>query len=241
MIPVGILVGGKGTRLSEETVVKPKPMVEIGGKPILWHIMKIYAHYGFTEFYLALGYKGDMVRDYVKTLSEPWTIHCLETGEETLTAGRVGQIMRATRKMTMITYGDGVANIDLHKLVAHHLEVGCMATVTAVAPPSRFGRIRFDGDHRMIQAFDEKPVNKNAYDGEFINGGFFVVNSNISQAFDLDNDENFEQVYLPLLVKMCQLSGYVHRGFWQCMDTLRDKDLLNELWLTGPKWKVWRD
>lgn len=241
MIPVGILAGGKGTRLSEETTTRPKPMVEIGGKPILWHIMKIYAHYGFTEFYIALGYKGDMIREYVSTLHEPWKVHCLETGEDTLTAGRIYQIMNATRKMTMITYGDGVADINLHKLVAHHLEVGYVATVTAVSPPSRFGRIIFDGDHRTVKAFDEKPVNKNKFDGEFINGGFFVFNSNIVQMGDFANDENFEQIYLPQLSRMNQLSGYIHRGFWQCMDTLRDKELLNEMWKTNPRWKVWHD
>lgn len=241
MIPVGILVGGKGTRLSEETQTRPKPMVEVGGKPILWHIMKLYAQQGFTDFYLALGYKGDMIREYISTLHEPWTVHCLETGTETLTAGRVRQILQATRKMTMVTYGDGVADIDLRKLVAHHLESECMATVTAVCPPSRFGRIRFANDHRTIAAFDEKPINKGNSDGEYINGGFFVLNQNVLRLGDLADDENFEKQYLPQLASMQQLSGYVHRGFWQCMDTLRDKEYLDELWRIGPKWKVWRD
>lgn len=234
--PVAILAGGKGTRLSEETTVRPKPMVEIGGKPILWHIMKIYAAYGYTRFIIALGYKGEMIRDYFMFRSGDWDITFLDTGLETQISGRVRRILQHTGETTMLTYGDGVADINIDKLLVHHREAKTLATVTAVQPPSRFGRIKFLPGSNLVSSFDEKPL-----DEEYINGGFFVLEPEILDLGEYRDDEIFERIYLPKLVQSKQLSGYLHTGFWQCMDTIREKELLNDMWDKGEaKWKIWK-
>lgn len=259
--PVAILAGGFGSRLSEETNLIPKPMVEIGGKPILWHIMKIYSHFGYKEFIIALGYKGNVIKDYflhylysradrmtldipggIRSYSaqeEGWVVHLLDTGEKTQISGRIRRILEYTKETTLLTYGDGLANIDIDQLVRFHKSQGTLATVTAVNPPSRFGRIQFDYGYRLVKSFDEKPVGS---DDEYINGGFFVFEPEILSLGEFKDDEIFERTYLPLLAKEGQLSGFIHNGFWQCMDTLREKQLLNDLWESGKaEWKVWDD
>jgi glucose-1-phosphate cytidylyltransferase len=253
---VGILAGGLGTRLMEETTVKPKPMVEIGGQPILWHIMKIYAAHGFTEFVIALGYKSEFIKDYfinyrnrahnltVRLRSgavevhtgecEDWTIHLLDTGSNTLTGGRVKRIAQFLCKQPfMLTYGDGVADIDLKQLLACHQESGKIATVTAVHPPARFGNIELS--NKLVASFAEKPQTGEGW----INGGFFVLNPSIVDYIESDNTL-FEREPLERLVAEEQLAAYRHPGFWQCMDTVRDVRLLESLWQSDkPPWKVW--
>jgi glucose-1-phosphate cytidylyltransferase len=254
---VVILAGGLGSRLSEETDIKPKPMVEIGDRPILWHIMKFYAHYGFNEFFIALGYKGEMIKrfflDYFSlngsmTLNladgqlrkhsancEDWTVHLMDTGVDTLTGGRLKRLEPHLRDGTfMLTYGDGVGNVDLHQLLQFHLQHKGIATVTAVRPPARFGGMIFEGNR--VVSFDEKPQIGEGW----INGGFFVFEPGI---FDyLAGDQtNLEADTLPRLAMDQQLSAYKHEGFWQCMDTLREKRLLESLWQTEKPWKVWED
>jgi glucose-1-phosphate cytidylyltransferase len=253
---VVILAGGLGTRLAEETEIKPKPMVEIGGKPILWHIMKIYSHYGFNDFYIALGYKGEVIKRYfldyyslngsmsinlkngnIETHNkecEDWNIHLIDTGLNTNTAGRVRRLKPWLENDTfMVTYGDGVANIDINKLVAFHKNHGKIATVSAVRPPARFGGLVLEGD--MVSNFTEKPQ---AGEG-WINGGFLVLEPEIFKY--LENDANgFEVDALERVSQDDQLAGYKHYDFWQCMDTLRDLRLLENLWNSGnPPWKVW--
>jgi len=240
---VVILAGGLGTRLQEETTVKPKPMVEIGGRPILWHIMKIYAAYGFDEFVIALGYKGDVIKDYflnyryrASSLTvrlrtgeitiqdgdcENWTVHLLDTGLDTQT------------EPFMLTYGDGVANVDINRLLAFHQKQGRLATVTAVRPPARFGGLRLNG--ALVSEFKEKPQIGEGW----INGGFFVLQPNIVDYIEEDSTI-FERAPLERVAKEGQLAAYRHDGFWQCMDTLRDVRLLNNLWESGNvPWKVW--
>lgn len=257
--PVAILAGGRGTRLSEETNLIPKPMVEIGGKPILWHIMKIYAHYGFKEFVIALGYKGEIIKDYFlhyeytsashmeidlrkggqyhSECVEDWIIHLLDTGEESQISGRVRRIMELTKTTTMLTYGDGLANIDIQQLLDFHRSQKRFATITAVHPPSRFGRLQLSNDKECVTAFDEKPLND-----EWINGGFMVLEPDILTYGPYRDNENFERMYLPRFAEERELSSYVHKGFWQCMDTIREKQILNSLWETGSApWKVWND
>jgi glucose-1-phosphate cytidylyltransferase len=252
---VVILAGGFGSRLSEETDIKPKPMVEIGDHPILWHIMKIYAHYGFREFIIALGYKGDMIKRYFLDHSsmsgnitvdltsgtierhdecrEDWRVHLVDTGNETQTGGRIKLLEPyLSDKTFMLTYGDGVSNIDLGKLLQFHNAHNCVATVTAVRPPARFGGLVFEND--LVARFEEKPQIGEGW----INGGYFVFDPRI---FDyLDNDQtNLESETLPRLAADHQLLAYRHEGFWQCMDTLREKRLLENLWQNGKPWKVW--
>lgn len=253
-----LLAGGLGTRLSEETTLRPKPMVEIGGKPILWHIMSIYAAYGFNEFVVALGYKADFVKDYflnfyavnndlsidlksgkvtVHDGRQPeWMVHLVDTGNATETGGRIARLRKWIANDTfMLTYGDGVANIDVSKLVAFHKSHGKLATVTAVRPPSRFGGIRFDGD--CVAEFMEKPQTGEGW----INGGFFVLEP---AAIDYITSEDliWERQPLENLARDGQLMAYRHDGFWQPMDTLREKKLLESLWESGEApWKVWRD
>lgn len=254
---VVILAGGLGTRLGEMTEVRPKPMVEIGGRPILWHIMKSYAAYGFNEFVIALGYKGEVIKNYflnyhhynhdlVISLKdghvtvqnghcEDWTIHLLDTGIETQTGGRLKHIADYIGdEPFMFTYGDGVATIDIEKLVRFHQAQGKHATVTAVRPPSRFGGIVFEGD--LVSTFVEKPQIGEGW----VNGGFFVLNPG---AIDYISDANtiWEHEPMERLASDRQLAAYRHEGFWQCMDTLRDVRLLEKLWQeNNAPWKVWK-
>ncbi len=246
---VGILAGGLGTRLSEETVVKPKPMVEIGGKPLLWHIMRSFADYGFTEFVIALGYKGELIKDYFINYrkrtcnltvrlstgdlmvhnghSEDWTIHLLDTGVKTQTGGRVKRISQYIGKEPfLLTYGDGVSNVNMHKLVEFHRSQKKIATITAVRPPARFGDLTFEGE--MVSAFAEKPQTGEGW----INGGFFVLEPEIVNYIDSD-DTSFESTPMERLTRENQLMAYRHNDFWQCMDTLRDVHMLENMWASG--------
>jgi len=253
---VGILAGGLGTRLQEETTVKPKPMVEIGGRPVLWHIMKTYATYGFKEFVVALGYKGEMIKDYFVNYrfrsrsitvdladggvvchngdGEDWVVHLLDTGQDTMTGGRVKKIAEYIGDETfMLTYGDGVSDVDLNSLLAFHRAQGKLATVTAVRPPARFGGISFDGD--LVAHFVEKPQIGEGW----INGGFFVLEPGIARYIQGDRTL-WEKEPMEHLAAQGQLVAYRHGRFWQCMDTLRDVQLLEELWRTDrAPWKVW--
>jgi glucose-1-phosphate cytidylyltransferase len=253
---VVLLAGGLGTRLSEETVVKPKPMVEIGGKPILWHIMKSYSHWGFNDFVICLGYKGYMIKEFFANYlihqsdftidlstntslvhsnkAEPWRITLVDTGDKTLTGGRLLRVKEYLGKETfMLTYGDGVADINIEKLLAFHRGHGRLATVTAVRPPSRFGGMSIDD--AWVTDFIEKPQIGEGW----INGGFFVLEPGVLD--HIRGDETpFEREPLEKLARDGQLAAYKHDGFWQCMDTLRDVTLLNELWDSHkPPWKLW--
>jgi glucose-1-phosphate cytidylyltransferase len=253
---VVILAGGLGTRLSEETEVKPKPMVEVGGRPIIWHIMKIYSHYGFNEFIVCLGYKGYVIKEFFanyflhqsdltidlqangfevhNNYAEPWRVALINTGDKTMTGGRVRRIQSYVGNETfMLTYGDGVANVDINKLLAFHREQGKHATVTAVRPPSRFGGMSIE--ENIVTNFIEKPQIGEGW----INGGFFVFEP---QVFDyIRGDETLlEREPMEKLSAEGQLVAYKHDRFWQCMDTLRDVQLLNDLWIgESPPWKVW--
>lgn len=252
-----ILAGGLGSRLSEETTVKPKPMVEVGGIPILWHILKIYSHFNYKDFVLALGYKGEVIKDYFlnyhlrnndvtvdmkngKTeysshISEDWTVRMMDTGQKTLTGGRLGRLrdVLVHDGTFMLTYGDGVANVDIERLVAFHKRHGKIATITAVRPPARFGAMSFDGD--QVISFYEKPQTGEGW----INGGFFVFEAGIFEYLQ-DDFTILEKEPLENLAKDGQLMAYKHEGFWHPMDTVRDCDYLNEEWRTGrAHWKVW--
>lgn len=257
---VVILAGGLGTRLSEETGIRPKPMVEIGGKPILWHIMKIYSHYGFNEFVICLGYKGYMIKEYFANYflhqadvtidlannkmeihnsdSENWKVTLVETGIDTNTAGRIKKIKKYVDGETfMLTYGDGVADIDIAKLIAFHKKSNKMATLTSIQLPGRFGNLDID-EQGSVKKFQEKPVG----DGVWINGGFFVLNKEIFNYLEGDmNDIQWEKKPLIEIANDGQLSAYSHNGFWKCMDAIRDKIELEELWNSGKaEWKVWK-
>jgi glucose-1-phosphate cytidylyltransferase len=253
---VAILAGGFGSRLSEETEVKPKPMVEIGGRPILWHIMKHYAHYDFNEFFIALGYRGDEIKRYfldyyslngsmTVNLStgnleahhrecENWLVHLVDTGLPTLTGGRVKRLEPSLKDSTfMVTYGDGVSNIDLANLLQFHRAHGRIATVTAVRPPARFGGLVFEGD--TVVNFTEKPQIGEGW----INGGFLVFEPAVFDYLSGD-DSSLEADALERLAADQQLMAYRHEGFWQCMDTKRDMHLLESLWRSdNTPWKVW--
>ncbi|MEI1376521.1 glucose-1-phosphate cytidylyltransferase [Nostoc sp. UHCC 0926] len=253
---VVILAGGLGTRLAEETEIIPKPMVEIGGRPILWHIMKIYAHYGYKDFYIALGYKGDYIKRYFleyynlnssmtinlqdghvnihNNAAEDWILHLMDTGLDTMTAGRIKRLQPWLDNETfMVTYGDGVANLNIKELLEFHKSHKCLATVTAVRPPARFGSLRFHGD--LVDEFLEKPQMGEGW----INGGFLIFEPKIFNYLKGD-DEILEVALLEKLANEGQLAAYRHYDFWQCMDTLRDKYRLKELWdSVNPPWKVW--
>lgn len=255
---VGILAGGLGTRLAEQTDVRPKPMVEVGAKPLLWHLMKIYSAQGFSEFMVALGYRGDVIKDFflgyrnrasdltvdlatgdVEVGGDPhpddWRVHLLETGQATLTGGRVKRLLEASGERMMLTYGDAVANVDLHRLLEFHESHGRLATVTAVRPPARFGELRFEGD--KVIDFEEKPQ---ASEG-WINGGFFVLEAEVARYIEGDHTI-FERDPMERLAAEGQLMAYRHDQFWQCMDTLRDVRLLEDLWQAGdPPWRVWEE
>jgi glucose-1-phosphate cytidylyltransferase len=253
-----ILAGGLGSRLSEETVLRPKPMVEIGGRPILWHIMNIFAAHGITEFVIALGYKGEMIKEYYLNFyalnndvsvdlasgrttihdgKQPnWKVHLVDTGLHTNTGGRLRRLAGwfSEDETFMFTYGDGVADIDLHALLQHHYTHGKLATVTAVRAPARFGRIGFEGP--LIRDFYEKPD-----EGEgWINGGYFVLHRRALEYIGGD-DTAWEREPIERLSQEGQLAGYPHIGFWSCMDTLREKNMLEELWSSGNvPWKIWK-
>jgi glucose-1-phosphate cytidylyltransferase len=253
---VAILAGGLGTRLSEETVIKPKPMVEIGGKPMLWHIMNIYAAYGYKEFVVALGYKGEMIKDYflnyhyrTRSLtvklntgeiiahdgnSEDWTVHLLDTGSETQTGGRIKRLANFIGKeQFMLTYGDGVSNVNIPELLKFHKKQGKMTTLTAVRPSARFGQMVVQ-DGKVLQ-FKEKPQIGEGW----INGGFFVMEPEIVD-YIRDDQTSWEFESLEKLASEGQVAAYQHEAFWQCMDTIRDVSLLEKLWMEGnAPWKIW--
>jgi len=253
---VVILAGGQGTRLTEETEIKPKPMVEIGGHPILWHIMKHYAHHGFKEFFIALGHRGEVIKrfflDYCSLSGsmtvdlskgvvdtqdndcEDWVVHLKNTGQETNTGGRVKRLEPwLTDGTFMVTYGDGVSDIDLSQLLEFHLAHGRLATVTAVRPPARFGGLVFSGDR--VAEFTEKPQIGEGW----INGGFMVLEPGVLDYLKADNS-SLEADALENLAADKQLMAYRHEAFWQCMDTMREVRLLESLWRSGnAPWKVW--
>jgi glucose-1-phosphate cytidylyltransferase len=256
---VAILAGGLGSRISEETEIKPKPMVEIGGRPILWHIMKHYSHHGFNDFVIGLGYKGEVIKRYMVEYaslhsdlsvslrdgrvarngngngSEPedWNIDLIETGQETATGGRIKRLAPHVGDGTfMLTWGDGVSNVDLDALLAFHRAHGKLATLTAVRPPARFGHLELDGDR--IGEFSEKPQIGEGW----INGAFFVLEPGIFDYIDGDPTQ-WEREPLERLARDNQLMAYRHNDFWQCMDTIRDKKLLEALWKNGAPWRTW--
>lgn len=256
---VAILAGGKGTRLAEETEIKPKPMVAIGGQPILWHIMRHYAHYGHKDFYIALGYKGEVIKRYIVDHSSlqgdltvdlqkgrvvnhtlgmsalDWVVHLIETGDDTQTGGRIKRLAPYLGRETfLLTWGDGVSNVDLDKLLHFHRAHGKLATVTAVRPPARYGRLDLEGD--QVVRFSEKPQLSEGW----INGAFFVLEPGVFDYIDADHTQ-WEKEPMERLAAEGQLMAYRHDSFWQCMDTLREKHILEELWQRGnAPWKVWR-
>jgi|SRR3989344_4077953 len=242
-IPVVIFCGGRGSRLKEETEVIPKPLVPIAGRPILWHIMKIYYAQGFRHFILLLGYKGEQIesyaRNHLRRSSERWTITCLDTGLDTQTGGRLKQAQKLiTSPIFMLTYGDGVADVNLRKLLAFHQKEKRTATMTAVHPPVRFGEVVFNGND--VVAFREKPDPKRHRSEHLINGGFFVLDAEIFNHMSSDSQLVFERDVLSRLAKRRHLAALPHRGYWQCMDTIRDKEVLNEAWGSGKApWKLW--
>ena len=222
-----ILAGGLGTRISEETSDKPKPMVEIGGKPMLWHIMSIFAKQGVTEFLIATGYKGNVISDWVGTVSEPWDVRAVETGLSTQTGGRIQQCMQKyPRERFFATYGDGLGNVNLSRLLEYHQSHGKLATVTAVHPPARFGAL--ESDNGLVTHFAEK----NQADSGWINGGYFVLEPEVAKYVNA-NSEPFETGAMPRLVLERNLMSFQHSGFWQPMDTLREKQDLTKLVLNG--------
>jgi glucose-1-phosphate cytidylyltransferase len=251
-----ILAGGFGSRLSEETTARPKPMVEIGGKPMLWHIMKIYAAHGIEEFVICLGYKGYVIKEYFanyylhacdvsfdlakgdmevhRSETEPWRVTLVDTGEETMTGGRLKRVLQYVGGEDFcFTYGDGVASVDITALVAFHRQQGTLATVSAVQPPGRFGALDVDGER--VREFKEKPRG----DGGWTNGGFFVLSPGVDRYIDGDRAV-WEQEPMRALAREGQLACYRHEGFWEAMDTLRDRNHLEQLWNSGEApWRTW--
>lgn len=252
-----ILAGGLGTRLSEETSLRPKPMVEIGGKPILWHIMKIYSHYGINDFIICLGYKGYVIKEYFanyflhmsdvtfdmahnkmevhQKYAEPWRVTLVDTGDETMTGGRLKRVVpHLANEDFCFTYGDGLANVNIEALIKLHQKEGRIATVTATQPPGRFGALEFE-DNKVL-SFKEKPKG----DGSWINGGFFVLSPQVLNYLKGD-DTVWEQEPMKELTQDGKMSVYFHNDFWQPMDTLREKILLEDLWQSGKApWKIWK-
>lgn len=251
-----ILAGGKGTRISEETSVRPKPMVEIGGKPILWHIMKIYSSYGLHDFIICLGYKGYLIKEYFanyflhmsdvtidmsrnkmeihQNSAEPWRVTLVDTGENTMTGGRIKRVRAYLDDEDFCcTYGDGVGDVNIGQLIKFHKSKGTLATLTATKPPGRFGSINMN--QNMVTSFLEKPDG----DGAWINGGFFILSPKVINYIEGD-DTVWEKTPMEKLAREGELSAYLHEGFWQPMDTLRDKNHLEELWSSGKApWKIW--
>ncbi len=252
-----ILAGGLGTRISEETHLKPKPMVEIGGKPIMWHIMKMYSHYGINEFIICLGYKGYVIKEYFANYflhmsdvtfdmkhnrmevhqqnAEPWRVTLVDTGENTMTGGRLKRVAEYVKdeEAFCFTYGDGVADINIKEQIEFHKSHGKKATVTSVLPPGRYGALDMDGDH--VNGFIEKPRG----DGGWINGGFFILSPEVIPLIK-DDTTSWEAGPLEALASEGDLMAFKHKGFWQAMDTLRDKNHLEDLWQKNPPWKVWK-
>ena len=253
-----ILAGGLGTRISEETHIKPKPMIEIGGRPILWHIMKIYSSHGVNDFIICCGYKGYVIKEYFANYflhmsdvtfnmnsnqmevhnkkAEDWRVTLVDTGDDTLTGGRLKRVADYVRDddAFCFTYGDGVADVDVSKQIGFHKQHGKLATVTAVQPPGRFGALLREGT--SVQGFQEKPPG----DGVWINGGFFVLSPKVIDLLDGDQT-HWEGRPLETIARNGQLESFEHRGFWQPMDTLRDKNLLEDLWNSGvAPWKIWK-
>ena len=254
-----LLAGGFGTRISEESGIRPKPMVEIGGKPILWHIMKIYSHYGINDFIICLGYKGDIIKDYfanyfmylsdvtfdlkyntmqvLNNECEPWKVTLIDTGYNTMTGGRLKRVKEYIGNETFcMTYGDGVSDVRIDEIISFHKKRKPVATLAAVQEPGRFGSFTLSGDQDMIEHFREKPLGR---DTAWINGGYFVLEPTI---FDYISDDStvFERGPLERLSKENNLLAYKHEGFWMPMDTLRDKNVLEEIWASGKApWKVW--
>ncbi|HIK53990.1 MAG TPA: glucose-1-phosphate cytidylyltransferase [Synechococcales cyanobacterium M55_K2018_004] len=253
-----ILAGGLGTRLSEETTIRPKPMVEIGNQPILWHILKIYSAHGINDFIICCGYKGYVIKEYFANYflrmsdvtfdmrfnqmnihsgyAEPWRVTLVDTGESTLTGGRLKRVREHIGKETFcFTYGDGVSDVNITELIAFHKQQGTLATLTAVQPPGRFGAISLAQGQTKIEQFHEKPKG----DGAWINGGFFVLEPQVIDFIDGD-DTTWEHEPLRKLAQLKQLSAFRHTGFWQSMDTLRDKHYLEKLWNSNQApWKIW--
>lgn len=253
-----ILAGGLGTRLSEETDIRPKPLVEVGGKPILWHIMKIYSHYGVNDFIVCLGYKGYTIKEYFSNyflhmsdvtfdmsenrmevhqkMAEPWRVTLVDTGDKTMTGGRVKRVADhlSDDEPFCLTYGDGVADVNIAATLDFHRSHGRLATMTVVKPPGRFGAVEIQDN--IVRSFEEKPDG----DGSWINGGFFILSKKTLGLIEGD-DTMWEQGPLMALAREGQLAAYHHGGFWQCMDTLRDKQLLERLWSAGEApWRLWR-
>lgn len=255
---VVILAGGKGTRISEESQLKPKPMIEIGGMPILWHIMKIYSYYGFNEFIICCGYKGQMIKDYFihyytyqtdstfslrdrkievhESHAEPWKVTLANTGLDTLTAGRILKIKEYIKdEEFLLTYGDGVSDVDINKLIEFHHEQGKIATITTTQPPGRFGALKIDKETNQVNGFKEKA----RADQAWVNAGFMVLNKKIFEYLG-DGSEMLEVGPLETIAMEGEMTAYKHEGFWSPMDTLRDKNYLEELWETGnAPWKIW--
>ncbi len=253
-----ILAGGLGTRISEETQSKPKPMIGIGGQPLLWHIMKIYSHYGINDFIICLGYKGYVIKEYfanyflhssdvtfhmaedrveiLEQRTEPWTVTLVDTGMETMTGGRLKRVAHLLDDEPFcFTYGDGVADIDIGQLIDSHQRSGKMATVTAVSPPGRFGALKYS-EENTVTGFSEKPLG----DGDFINGGYFVLHPDVMELIDNDST-SWELEPIQTLVEQGELNAFEHNGFWQPVDTLREKNLLERLYREGDaSWMVWR-
>lgn len=254
---VVILAGGFGTRLSEETGVRPKPMVEIGGKPMLWHIMKTYSHYGFNDFIICLGYKGYFVKEYFsnyflhqsdvtfdlannsveihRNQSESWRVTLVDTGVDTMTGSRVKKVASYIDGPFLLTYGDGVADINILDTVEFHKKHGGLMTISSTQPEGRFGSLDIV-DNEKVRSFAEKPIG----DGGWINIGYFVCEKKVLDYIGPGDDVIFEREPLEKLAKDGALYTYRHKGFWKCMDTLRDKTQLEQLWETKPKWKVWK-
>jgi glucose-1-phosphate cytidylyltransferase len=257
-VKVVILAGGLGTRLSEETVIRPKPMVEVGGKPILWHILKIYSSYGLNDFVICLGYKGYVIKEYFANYFlhmsdvtfdmvgnttqvhqhkvEPWRVTLVDTGENSMTGGRLKRVREyLDAEPFCMTYGDGLSDIDILDLVKFHSSQRTIATLTAVQPPGRFGALNIEGKN-LISGFEEKPQG----DGGWINGGFFVLSPQVLDYIDGDQTV-WEREPLERLAREGKLSAYLHRGFWHALDTLRDKNYLEQAWNSGhAPWKTWK-
>ena len=259
MMKTVILAGGLGTRISEESHLRPKPMIEIGGQPILWHIMKIYSYYGYNDFIICLGYKGHMIKEYFadyylhtsditfdfrhnnemivhNNVAEPWRVTLVDTGLNTQTGGRLARVKKyINNEPFMLTYGDGVSDVAIDELVRFHQSHGKLATLTAIQPGERFGVLAIDDDN-VITSFREKAKE----DGGWINGGFMVLEPSVFDYVSADEHCVFERSSLHELSRDGQLAAYKHNGFWQCMDTQRDKNLLERLWYSGEAaWKVW--